>query len=269
MSFFSETSAVFRRDGDIFDVNIDGKWWVVRGPHGGYLTALILRAMTEMVDDPGRSVRSFGTHFVAPPVEGPAEIVPTIERSGRSITFLTARLMQGARTMATSVAAFAIPWRSEIEFDRAARPEVPSPDDGIRLPSDNPLMPTFVRNFDMRWAIGPLPYSGDPETTVGGWLRFAEPEPIDAPAAACLLDAWAPAILPQAQRPVVAPTVDITMHFRRPLPRPDASPDDFFLFRMTSRLAQEGYFEEDGELWAPDGSLVAQSRQLAIALPIG
>ncbi len=268
MSSFQDATAVFRKDTNRFDANVDGKWWVFRGPHGGYLTALILRALTELVDDPDRPVRSLTAHFVAPPKEGPIEVIAVIERSGRSITYTSARVVQEGRVMATALAAFATPWKGDISYDFAPMPEIPGPEACVPMPESGPLLPAFVGNFDMRWGIGPLPYSGAEEATVGGWLRFRDPQPVDACATACLLDAWAPAILARATEPVVAPTIDITMHFRRPLPHASSSLEDFLLFQMTSRVAHDGFFEEDGDLWAPDGTLLAQCRQLAIALPI-
>ena len=40
---------------------------------------------------------------------------------------------------------------------------------------------------------------------------------------------------------------------------------DYVLGRFWSRLGLGGVWEEDGELWTPDGQLIAQSRQLALA----
>lgn len=266
MTYFQSSTKVTDLGDGRFEANLDRGWWVFRGPHGGYLSAIILRAITETVDADDRAVRSFTTHFVAPPQEGPVEIVTNVERAGRSITFVSARVVQDGRTMATSQAAFSRSW-SGMEYDYAPRPDIAPPEDLAPMPSDSDLLPAFVRNFDMRWGIGPFPYSGEEDTTIGGWLRLNEPQPADAPAVACMLDAWAPAILPRAQEPVVAPTIDITMHFRSPLPV-DAADEDFFLFRMTSRVSRDGLFEEDGDLWASSGTLIAQCRQLAIALPI-
>ena len=266
-TLFEKASAVQRLDETTFRAELDPGWWVVRGPHGGYLTAIILRALTELVDDPGRAVRSFTTHFVAAPTEGAVEISVAIERSGRSITHTYARLSQDGKTMATSLAAFSTPWTG-MEFDLAPAPELAPAEECFKVPSGG-LTPRFVENFDMRWGIGDLPYSGSNQAVVGGYLRFDEAQTVDAPAAACLLDAWAPVILPRATEPIVAPTIDITMHFRAPFPVAGVAPDDYLVFRLSSTLGRDGFFEEDGNLWTPDGALVAQCRQLAIALPIG
>lgn len=267
MTVFQETTQVAPGADGTYEATIDGRWWVVRGPHGGYLCAIILRAITAAVDQPDRSIRSLTTHFVAPPKEGPVEIAVTIERAGRSITYASARLTQKGETMAVALAAFSRSW-SGMDYDYAPRPEIASPEDIERAPNEGSLLPAFLGNFDMRWGIGPTPYSGEEDTTIGGWIRFAEPQSIDAPAVACMLDAWAPAVLPRATSPIVAPTIDITMHFRRELPPPGAGDDDFYLFRMRSSLAHDGLFEEDGDLWSPSGGLIAQVRQMAIALPI-
>ena len=37
---------------------------------------------------------------------------------------------------------------------------------------------------------------------------------------------------------------------------------------MTTRVIHEGFFEEDGVIWASGGTVLAQSRQLAIVLPV-
>jgi acyl-CoA thioesterase len=55
-------------------------------------------------------------------------------------------------------------------------------------------------------------------------------------------------------------TVELTVHFRaRPAP-------GWLAYRTSTRNVSAGYFEEDAELWDSAGHLVAQSRQLALAL---
>jgi len=54
--------------------------------------------------------------------------------------------------------------------------------------------------------------------------------------------------------------------FQGPRPLPLPLPDEPLLGRFRSTLVRDGFFEEDGELWTPDGTLVAQSRQLGLLL---
>ena len=70
-----------------------------------------------------------------------------------------------------------------------------------------------------------------------------------------------------ALAPQPVPTVDLTVHFRAPLPHPTMSDDDFCLVAFRTQVAAEGFVEEDGEVWSPDGILLAHSRQLAALLP--
>jgi acyl-CoA thioesterase len=265
MSAFEQATAVDKVADGTYRAKIDDAWWVVRGPHGGYLAAIIVRALIDTLGDVARPIRSFTTHFVSAPEVGEFEIQTQLERSGRSMSFLSARSQQDGRIFALSLAAFSGPW-SGMEFNTAGMPDVPSPADSFEIPFEGEGVPKFLSNFEMRWNQGEKPFSGAEEAVVGGWFRMRDPTIADAPVIAALLDAWAPAVFPVATQPVIAPTIDLTMHFRAPLPVPGAKADDFYLGRFSSSLGREGFFEEDGQIWSPDGNLIAQSRQLALGL---
>src|SRR3954454_25279898 len=82
-------------------------WETARGPHGGYVMALLVRAMERAVDDDARQPRSLTTHFLRPPAVGPITTTATVERAGRSMTTVTARLEQNGKPVALGVGAFA------------------------------------------------------------------------------------------------------------------------------------------------------------------
>jgi acyl-CoA thioesterase len=63
-----------------------------------------------------------------------------------------------------------------------------------------------------------------------------------------------------------APTVDLTVHIRTPLPAPGMRPEDAVLVSFRTREVSQGLLEEDGEIWSRDGRLLAHSRQLALLL---
>ena len=95
----------------------------------------------------------------------------------------------------------------------------------------------------------------------------AAARPIDAIVVAAMSDSWIPAVFTRLTGRNPVPTVDLTVHFRTALPSLSAPPDAHVLVRFRNRTSIEGFWEEDGELWAPDGTLLAQSRQLAIMMP--
>lgn len=247
-----------------FGAEMSERWWVERGPNGGYVAAVILRAI-QRAAAVERAPRSLTVQFPRAPIAGPVEIAVKVEREGGTVTFLSARLEQGGELQATALAVLADDFEAsgfaELQMPAVEPPqELYSPD-----PGQVPGMPTMMRNYSMRPALGESAFSGGPPHS-GVWMRSREPRLLDAPLAAAILDAWFPAPFIGLDRPAPAPTIDYTVHFRAPLPEPSAGPEDPYLAVFRSGLARGGFFEEDGELWSQDGQLLAQSRQLALLL---
>jgi acyl-CoA thioesterase len=246
-------------------------WFVARGPNGGYLAAVAARAAEAAA---GRPLRSLTLHFVAAPAVGPIDVAVTLERVGRTYTAASIRLEQDGEPMTLALATLGALPESGPEWDAAPPPAATPLAETERIMPAQANVPAFMRNYDMRWAHVTSP--GDPssrgsdgETDVtvpgsGGWMRTAEPRLLDAPLVAAMTDAWAPAAFIALERFGAAPTLDLTIHIRRPLPPAGMAPEDYVLGRFASRLSVAGVWEEDGELWTPAGELIAQSRQLAL-----
>lgn len=244
-------------------------WWVARGPNGGFVAAVLLRAMTDAVGDARRAPRSLTVHYTAPPAEGPCEIDVVVERAGRSVTTVSARLRQGDRLLALALGAFSAPWNRSLELRHARMPAVTSPDETPPMPPREPAEPSMHDRYEYRRALGGAPFSGAAEALVGGWIRLADPRPVDAAVAAAIADAWPPTVMPVIEPGVQFggfPTLDLTIHFRTVLPVAGATGRDWTLAVFRAREVREGFFEEDGELWSSDGQLLVHSRQLAVVI---
>jgi acyl-CoA thioesterase len=257
VSAFAQATAVEPFGDGAWRATCDGGWSTELGPNGGYLAAIVLRAMGAELADPARHARSLTCHYLRSPQEGELRLEVTVERSGRSLSTLTARLSQGDRLCIVAVGAFAIALDGVLDYN-ASPPAATDPDATPRLPPA-PQVP-IARHFDMRPALGAPLYAGADEALSGGWLRFDDDAaPLDAPALAMFADAWWPSPLPRLTRPASLPTVDLTVHFRSP---PVTDGPVLAIFRSSTSAG--GFFEEDGELWSRDGVLLAHSRQLAL-----
>jgi acyl-CoA thioesterase len=250
-----------------FRARLDPAWWIVAGPNGGYMAAVMLRAMEAAVADPERAPRSLTVHYLRRPEGHDVEIETTLERAGRSLSTVTARMVEGDRLVAHAVAALSKA-RSGRAVQHARMPEV-IPLERAKpreSPAGSSVIP-FHRQFDIRWAVPETPWSGSESARATAWIRLAEPHPWDAALLATVADALPPAVFSLAKEPGElghVPTIDLSVHFRASLPPPGLAAEDFLLASFRTRVISEGFLEEDGEIWAPDGTLLAQSRQLAI-----
>ena len=261
MADFERDTAVTPAGDGVFDCEFHSAWWVIAGPNGGYLAAIVTRALEAVVAD-GRPLRSVTVHYMRAPKEGPAQVRTETARKGRSVSFMRATIEQGGEAQATAMAVFAAD-REGLELNTAHPPYIPAPED-VPLQGETRLQaPPFAQNFDFRPAIGGKAFEGADEAITGGWLWPKQgPGHLDAALAVALCDSWFPALFTATETPLAVPTLDLTVHLRAPLPRPA----DWVLGSFWTRRARDGFLEEDGELFSRDGELLAQSRQLALTV---
>jgi acyl-CoA thioesterase len=261
---FDADTAVEPLGGGRFAATMSERWWVGRGPNGGYVAAVVLRAILAATGG-GRAPRSLTVQYPRAPKAGPVELEVEIEREGGRTTFVSARMEQDGAVQATALAVLSEDW-SEDGFDALEMPDAGEPGELRALdPGESAGAPRMLQNYLVRPALGAPAFSGGAPYT-GAWIRSRERRLLDAPLAAAFLDTWFPAPFVRIEGPRPAPTIDYTVHFRSPLPPAGATPEDAYLVAFRSGLARHGFFEEDGELWSADGELLAQSRQLALLL---
>lgn len=259
---FDRDTALTRTGPSSFAGAVDPGWFIVGSANGGYVASILLRALVETVADPERPVRSLTVHYLRPAVEGPVEVETTLERSGRTLSTLSARLSQGGKPIALALAAFANSRGGGLSFQDAKPPDITPPEDTPQY-EKSAMDPPIVDRLHYRNHFFPHVFGGGPaEFTT--WMRLQQPRPMDAVLLATMTDAAVPAIFMRARSPLIATTVDLTVHFRDP----PSGDDDWCLGRFRSLLASDGLVEEDGEIWSRDGMLLAQSRQLAIMVPL-
>jgi acyl-CoA thioesterase len=250
----------------VFSATVSPDWRAGRGPHGGYISAMLMNALLASVEDPERAARSLTIHFARAPEPGPVQITTMLEREGRSLSTLSARMEQRGELIALVLAAFSRAW-SGPEYAEEPLPDVAPPDAERVAGPPVPGAPPFTEHLVLQRRIG-HPFAGDDEPMeVGGWLGLAEPEPLDAATIAFFADALIPAPFTRTRAAGPAPTVDLTVHFAVRLPlAQDPGQSELCFARTSTHVIHEGFFVEDGMIWARDGTLLAKSRQLAILL---
>jgi acyl-coenzyme A thioesterase PaaI-like protein len=269
------------RTGDgVFERDCGRIWWGHEAQFGGYAMSLAMTAARlELAKALGAD--QVGTHgagtghagpapmylhmcsmqFLRPFQEGAFRAEVTLERTGRTMANLTARLWSAGKLAGLALVAFGRP-RAVAEFSTAAMPDVaPLHDDEVPVHTGFDI-PTHGL-FDLFPRIGrPLEkLPPDQLAVVGGWVRPHTPEIIDERYAVCLADLWPPAAYHVWTKGVTAQSVDITAHVRTPMPHAGLAPGTALFVQLTTRESRNGFVDEDCEIWSPGGILLFESRQ--------
>ncbi len=260
MTSFGEATQARRIDAGRYAVELDSGYTpeISQAVHGGYLVATMLRAVLDASPHPDPVAT--GAHFLRPGVPGSAEVRLETLRSGRTTATTRASVVQDDRvilsahvTTATLTAGAEPVWSAE-------PPRMPPVERCAPMDAAHPLGPgsRFLERLDLRfdpatmgWLDGrPL---GTPE--LRAYFRLREGYPPDALLIALAVDAKPPVSVGVGHlRP--ASTVELTLHLR-------AVPADGWLtLHARGRRVDDGWFDDEVDVWDSAGRLVAQSRQL-------
>jgi acyl-coenzyme A thioesterase PaaI-like protein len=260
MKTFAEATAV-RADKGGFLVDLDPRWAVGDKLHGGYLLAVLGRAVT--AGSPGHAHPvAITASFLRPPVAGAAGVSVTMLRSGRTTALYRAGLVQDGQVCVEALVTQgalddAAPW-----WTAAPAPEIPAEDECVLLPAESPGSPFRVHILDvvehrldpssLGFALGQPSQAG----RTAAWLRLADGADWDPLSLLVALDP-APPISLVLGVAGWAPTITLTAYLRR-LPAPGP-------LRVTMQAAEitSGRMDETALAWDAKGNLVAQATQLA------
>ena len=262
---FGDATAVHPSGDGAYAAEIVPGWDIAGNANGGYLLVIAARAMADVAGRPDPVTLT--AHYLAPGRPGPVSVAADVVKSGKRFTTVRATLVEpDGRPLLAVLGTFGdlAPTGGDASPSRMedGPPDLPAPDDCVRLvPGDSGMPPPFATNVDVRMHPDDAGFSrGRPSghMRVRGWFRLPDGQPLDPFALVLATDAYPPTIF-NADLPVAwTPTVELTAHVRaRPAP-------GWLRCAFTTRFVTGGFLEEDGVVWDETGTLVAQSRQLAL-----
>ncbi|MER5518174.1 thioesterase family protein [Streptomyces sp. NPDC048254] len=265
-SEFDRDTAVTRRVPGVYDIDLSAGWTIINAVNGGYLLAVLGRALADTLPHPDPFTIS--AHYLTASQPGPAVIRTDTVRTGRTLSTGQASLFQydddgneveRIRVLASYGDLAALP----DDVRTTATPPAIPPMDQCFGPEDGPapvdgssaITERLMLKLDpatLGWALGAPSGKGE----MRSWFGLADGRDTDPLALLLAVDALPPTAFEIGLKGWV-PTVELTVHVRhRPAPGP-------LRVSVTTRNLAGGFLEEDAEVWDSADRLVAQSRQLA------
>tara|TARA_E500000331_G_C17244615_1_gene708593 strand:+ start:780 stop:1583 length:804 start_codon:yes stop_codon:yes gene_type:complete len=261
--FDAETKPELLQNGSS-TLTLSDQWNIGENPNGGYLIIPALRSMQVREEHP--DPLSVTAHFLRPGTGGElAQINTEILRSGRSVSTVRGSLSQNETVRLELIAAFGnlLDGTGHDYEISVPPPTIPPPEECVGRSGEQQGVDLVINNrIEMRMAPTTIDSSGIKKAEVSGWIRLLDGRDPDTLSLVLFADAFPPPIFSYVGRVGWVPTIEFTAHIRR-RPAPGWIQGKFWTEDLN-----DGRMIETGLLWDSTGALVAQSRQLAMFLPL-
>ncbi|MBU2864633.1 thioesterase family protein [Reinekea forsetii] len=241
-------------------MSVPASWGQGRTVFGGLSAALLNSAMAYELAD-SRHLRAQTTQFIGPlNLDEPFLVEVEHLRDGKNVTQMQARLLQRDRVAVQAMAAFGTDRESKAKFQPEVAVLSEPPLKPNWIPQIPKVTPKFQRYIDLKIDEGGYPFTGKSNPYYRGWMRLSTaPSVLTDAHIIALLDVWPPTVLQMLKWPAPASTLSWNVEFTHP--HPEIANDDWLAYECKTRQAGEGYAHTEATICAPNGQMIALSRQ--------
>jgi acyl-CoA thioesterase len=255
---FSETLASIQPHEKGWRAIVGEEWSQGRATFGGVVAALGNEAMRRSVS-PDRQLRELETVFAGPTLAGPVYIEAEVLRVGRAVTIASARLWSEKKIAAIVTGIYGAARSTATSIAPTIATNVRAVEN-LTLPAAHAIAgPTFLQNFDFRWAEGAWPFSGSSLNKSKIYVRHRDSAALTESHVIGLVDCIPSVILQMLSTPVPSSSLTWTMQFLKH--DYGFAPDAWWRIDAEVDSAAEGYSCESCVVLDPSGAPAVLSRQ--------
>ena len=238
-------------------------YWAFVGPFGGITAATILRALIEHPQRSGDPL-SLTVNYCAPIAEVAFDLDVRLVKANRSTQHWSVELTQGGSDVATLATAVFAERRPSCSHQQGPFPES-TPFEQIRpYPK---IAASWVKQYDFRFVEGD-PDLGNVKKELPAsafsklWIGDRVPRKIDMLSLMSMSDAFFARIFHARGELVPFGTVSLTTYFHADAEDLAAEDINRVLAVADARIFHKSYGDQSGELWSPNGRLLATTTQI-------
>jgi acyl-CoA thioesterase len=241
-------------------------YWAFVGPFGGVTAATMLRAIMEHPQRSGDPL-ALTVNFCAPIAQGPFDLDVRLIKANRSTQHWSVELTQSGTDVATFATAVFAVRRPSWSHQPAQSPQAP-PFEAVRPYPKSNLAMSWVRQYDFRFVEGEAQLGGAPHLEPASafsklWIGDTRPRPIDVLSLLSMSDAFFGRIFHVRNELVPFGTVSLTTYFHADADDLAAEDIRHVLAVADARSFHKSFGDQNGELWSPNGRLLATTTQIA------